>query len=47
VGDSGIEPLTSSASRKYDALQMLSGVFKTPANRHILQDSTFPKVSGY
>jgi hypothetical protein len=32
VGDSGFEPLTSSASKKYDTLLEISAACKTPAN---------------
>jgi hypothetical protein len=35
VGDSGFEPLTSSASKKYDSLLKVSGACKIPANRYI------------
>ena len=35
MGDSGFEPLTSSASRKYDSLLELSRACRTPANCHI------------
>jgi hypothetical protein len=33
VGDSGFEPLASSASKKYDTLLEVSGACKIPANR--------------
>jgi hypothetical protein len=35
VGDSGCEPLASSASKKYDGLLEISGDCKMPANRSI------------
>jgi hypothetical protein len=41
VGDSGFEPLTSSASRKYDGLLEDSGACKTRANRGIWSMTLF------
>ena len=35
MGDSGFEPLTSSASKKYETLLEVSGACKIPANRCI------------
>ena len=41
MGDSGFEPLTSSASRKYNTLLDISGVCKTAANKRIFALSLF------
>jgi hypothetical protein len=41
VGDSGFEPLTSSASRKIDAFPGLAQMCKSPAKRHILRFIVF------
>jgi hypothetical protein len=41
VGDSGFEPLTSSASRKRDCLLGVSRAYKIPANRGILFTKPF------
>ena len=43
MGDSGFEPLASSASRKYGTLQEVSRACKFPANRHILQVTLFSR----
>jgi hypothetical protein len=37
VGDSGFEPLASSASKKYDTLLEVSATCKIAANQHILR----------
>jgi hypothetical protein len=43
VGDSGFEPLTSSASKKYNTLQKVSRAYKIPANEGILALILFPR----
>jgi hypothetical protein len=42
VGDSGFEPLTSSASKKYDTLLEVSATCKIAANQHICALAHFP-----
>src|SRR5215204_1296677 len=42
VGDSGFEPLTSSASRKCNTFQELSVTYKSPAYTGILALTLFP-----
>jgi len=46
VGDSGFEPQTPSASRKYDSLQKIPRACEIPANRRILrvEISTFQDI---
>jgi hypothetical protein len=42
VGDSGFEPLTTSASMKYDTLLEVSATCKIAANQHICALAHFP-----
>jgi hypothetical protein len=42
VGDSGFEPLTSSASKKYDTLLEVSATCKIAANQRICALAHFP-----
>jgi hypothetical protein len=42
VGGSGFEPLTSSASKKYDTLLEISAACKIAANQHISALAHFP-----
>jgi hypothetical protein len=43
VGDSGFEPLTSSASKKYDTLLEISAACKMPANCRICPSARFSR----
>ena len=47
MGDSGFEPLTSSASRKQHRFLSVSDVCKIPANQVYHRTATYPELSGH